>query len=96
MIAVDGGGDGGGGESGGDELEHSHLGSGILHGDAIGAEAEVAHTALDLLGLRVIEMAVYYFLGIGEWTVEATTDNLKRREGLREMRDVQLYTLCLR
>ena len=35
VVAVDGGGHRGGGEAGGDELQHSHLGGGILHRHAV-------------------------------------------------------------
>lgn len=35
VVAVDGGGHHGLGQAGGDELQHGHLGGGVLHGHAV-------------------------------------------------------------
>ena len=76
VIAVNGSGDCGLGEAGRDELKHSHLGSGILHGNAIGTEAEVADTTLDILAFRIIKMAIDDLLREGQGAVKTAANNL--------------------
>ena len=76
VIAVDGGGDQGLGQARGDELQHGHLRRGILHRHAVGAQPEVAHAALDVLGLGVVKVAVHHLLGVGQGAVETAADHL--------------------
>ena len=75
MVAVDGGGSGNRGHAGGHELEDGHLGGGILAGDTVGAELEVAGAALDLLAVGVVQVGVENLLGKGKGAVEARADN---------------------
>lgn len=70
MIAVDGGGDGDPGQAAADELQHGHLGGGVLHGHAVGTQPQVSATAVDVLVVGVIEVAVHDLLRQGEWAVE--------------------------
>ena len=49
MITVDGGRDSNTRETTGDELQHSHLCSGVLHGDSVRAQHQVAVATLDCL-----------------------------------------------
>ena len=42
MVTVDGGGDGHLGQAGGDELQHGHLGCGVLHGNSVRPQAKIA------------------------------------------------------
>ena len=46
-------------EAAADELQHGHLGSGILHGHAIGTQPQVGAAAVDLLVVGIIEVAVH-------------------------------------
>lgn len=78
VIAVNGGRDCGLGESGRDELEDSHLGSGILHGNTIRTKTEIADTTLDFLAFRVVEMSVDDLFREGQRTVETAANNLYR------------------
>ena len=50
------------GQAGRDELQDSHLGGRVLHGDAVGAELEVGDPALRD-GSGVVQVAVHNFLG---------------------------------
>lgn len=66
--------DGGGhrhlGQTAADELEHGHLGRGVLHGDAVGPQPQVRAAAVDVLAMGVIEVAVHDLLGQGERPIE--------------------------
>lgn len=62
VIAVNGGGHRHPGQAAADELEHCHLGRGVLHGHAVGMKSQVSATAVDLLVVGVIEVAVHDFL----------------------------------
>lgn len=75
MVAVDSGRGGHGGHASGHELEDGHLSGGILAGDAVGAELEVALAALDLLVMGIIQVRVEDLLGVGERAVEALADD---------------------
>ena len=65
VIAVNGSGDGGFGETRRHELQDCHLGSSVLHGNAVGSEFEVTLAGNNLL-IGIIEMAVEDFLWIRE------------------------------
>lgn len=54
MVAVDGGGDGDPGQAAADELQHGHLSGGVLHGHAVGTQAQVRAAALNLLARGVV------------------------------------------
>ena len=58
-------------EAGGHELEQRHLGGGVLHRHAVGAEVGVRAPALELLGLGIAEVVHQDLLGEGERTAEA-------------------------
>lgn len=45
-----------------DELEHRHLGRGVLHGHAVGTQPQVGAAAINVLVVGVIEVAVYNLL----------------------------------
>lgn len=75
VVAVDGGGVGNGGHASGHELEDGHLGGGILAGNAIGAEAEVRGTALNVLLMGVVQVRVEDLLSVGKGAVETAADN---------------------
>ena len=77
VIAVDRGGHGDLGQPGGDELEHGHLRGGVLHGDAVGPEAEVALAPHDVLVGGVVQVGVEDLLGEGEGAVEPGLDRLE-------------------
>lgn len=62
VIAVDGGGNRHLWQAAADELEHGHLRGGVLHGHAVGVQAKVSTSAIDLLVVGVIEVAVYDLL----------------------------------
>lgn len=66
MVAVDGGGDGDPGQAAADELQHCHLSGGILHGHAVGPQAQVRAAAIDLLAGWVIQVTVDDLLRQGE------------------------------
>lgn len=55
---MDSGGDGHSRQPGGNELQHGHLGSGVLHGNPIGPQSQVGHPAFNILGRRVIDVRV--------------------------------------
>ena len=58
MVAVDGGGDGHPGQAAADELQHRHLGSGVLHRHSVGSEPQVAGASLNVLLGRVVQVRV--------------------------------------
>lgn len=62
VITVDGGGHSHPGQAAADELEHRHLGGGILHGHAVGTQSQVSAAAVNLLVVGVIEVAVHDLL----------------------------------
>lgn len=64
MVTVDGGGDGDFGQAAADELQHGHLSGGVLHGHAVGTQAQVGAAAIDLLA---------------GWVVQVTVDDLLRQ-----------------
>ena len=41
-----------------DKLEHSHLGSSILHGNAIGSEVEVGLSSADISRFSAVQMTI--------------------------------------
>ena len=49
VVAVNGGGHSNAWQTTGDKLQHGHLRSGVLHGNTVGAEAEVALTSHNVL-----------------------------------------------
>lgn len=59
---MDGGGHGHPRQAAADELEHRHLSRGILHGHAVGTQAQVGATAVDFLVVGVIEVTVHDLL----------------------------------
>lgn len=62
VITVDSGGHSHLGQAAADELEHRHLGRGILHGHTVGTQSQVSAAAVDLLIVGVIEVAVHDLL----------------------------------
>lgn len=63
------------GETSAHELEDSHLRSGILASDTIGAELEVGGSTLDVLSVRVVQMRVEDLLSESERAVQPGPDN---------------------
>lgn len=59
MVAVDGGRDGHLGQATADELQHGHLGGGVLHGDSVWPQTQVCAAPVDLLPMGVIQMTVH-------------------------------------
>lgn len=62
VIAVDRGGNGHLGQAAADELQHGHLGRGVLHGHAVRTQPQVSAAAVDLLPCRIIQVAVHDLL----------------------------------
>lgn len=78
VITVDSGGDSGLGEARGNELKHSHLGGGILHGNAIGAELEVSLTTNNVGGrVGVVEVTINDLLGEGKRALDVLANGVK-------------------
>ena len=77
MVAVDGGGHGHLGQATADELQHGHLGGGVLHGHAVRSEAEVAGASLYVLPGGVIEVGVEDLLGQGQGPPQSLLYNLQ-------------------
>lgn len=67
---MDGGGDGHLGQAAADELQHGHLGRGVLHGHAVRPQPQVGAAAVDLLVHWVVQVAVYDLLGQRERPAE--------------------------
>src|SRR5690606_18952211 len=61
MITVRGGGDLDFGQAGGHELKPRHLGGRVLHGDAVGAQIDVAVAPLEFLigGVEVVHQDLF-------------------------------------
>ena len=59
---MDGGGDGDARQPAADELQHGHLGRGVLHGHAVRPQPQVGAAALNLLARRVVQVAVHDLL----------------------------------
>lgn len=70
MVAVDGGGHGHPGQAAADELEHGHLGRGVLHGHAVRVQTQVRPATVDVLGVGVSQVAVHDLLRQGERPIE--------------------------
>jgi len=66
---VDGRRGGDAGHASAHELKESHLGSGILASNSVGAELEVADATLNLLTVRVVQVRVQNLLSEGEGLV---------------------------
>lgn len=62
MVTVDGGRHSHLGQSTADELQHGHLGRGILHGHAVRPQPQVGLASLDLLVGRVIQVSIHDLL----------------------------------
>jgi len=77
VVAVNGGGHGHVRQAAADELEHRHLGRGVLHGHAVGPQPQVSAPAVDLLRVGVVEVAVHDLLRQGERPVEPGREELK-------------------
>mmetsp|Transcript_41547 Transcript_41547/g.106288 ORF Transcript_41547/g.106288 Transcript_41547/m.106288 type:complete len:369 (-) Transcript_41547:81-1187(-) len=71
MVAVDCGGHRCLGQAGRDELQHGHLRRRVLHGHTVRAQPQVAHSSLDVLVGRVVQVAVHNLLRECERTVQA-------------------------
>jgi len=70
---VGGGGHCGFGETGGHELKPRHLRGRVLHGNAIGTQIGVRHTAVKPCGFGVIKVVDEDFLGQRERSAEFRT-----------------------
>ena len=77
VIAVHGGRDRGLLAARRDELQDRHLRGRVLHRHAVRAELEVARTGLQLLGLRVGQVAEQDFLCVGQRAPEALARDLE-------------------
>jgi hypothetical protein len=75
VVTVDGGGSLDAVHASGHELQNSHLGSGILASNAVGAQLEVRDTTLDVLAVRVVKVRVEDLLGVSERTLQTGTDD---------------------
>lgn len=62
VIAVDGRGHSNLGQAWRDELQHGHLGSGILHGHSVRAQAKVTCASFDFLPTKFFEIFNTFFL----------------------------------
>eukprot|EP00053_Salpingoeca_punica_P020385 m.211399 g.211399 ORF g.211399 m.211399 type:complete len:843 (+) comp18318_c0_seq1:197-2725(+) len=71
MVAVHRAGHSNARQARGDELQHSHLRGGVLHGHAVRAEAQVALAADNLLLGGLVDVAIENLLREGERAVEA-------------------------
>lgn len=70
VVAVDGGGHGHFGQAAADELQHGHLGRGVLHSHAVGPQTQVRAAPVDLLAVGVVQVTIHDLLRQGEWPVE--------------------------
>lgn len=77
VVTVDGSGSSDGGHASGHELEDSHLGSGILASDTVGAKLEVGAATLNLLSVGVVKVRVQNLLGVCERTAQTTTNDVE-------------------
>ena len=59
------------------ELEQCHLCGRVLHGDAIGAQQQIALSSGEFLRLGIGEVAEQHLLGIGQGTPEPLTNDLE-------------------
>lgn len=62
MIAVDRRGHSHTRQAAADELQHGHLSRGVLHSYTVGTQTQVSATAVDVLVVGVIEVAVHNLL----------------------------------
>lgn len=70
MITVDGGGYSHLRKAAADELQHRHLGCGVLHSHAVRTQPQVGAATINLLIVGIIEVAVNNLFCKSEWTVE--------------------------
>lgn len=75
VVTVDGGGVGDGIHTSRHELEDGHLSSGVLAGNAVGAELEVRLATLDFLAVGIIQMGVEDLLGVGKGSVKTRSND---------------------
>ena len=71
VVTVDGGGHRHAGQPAADELQHGHLGSGVLHGHAVRPQPQVSAPTVDILVVGVIQVTVHNLLGQSEGSVES-------------------------
>merc|ERR1719232_30647 len=55
---MDGGGDSNLWKATADELQHGHLGCGILHGHSVWSQAEIAGSSFNVLVCRIVQVRV--------------------------------------
>lgn len=72
MIAMNGGGHGHPGQATADELQHGHLGRGVLHGHAVRVQAKVRSATVDVLSVGLSQVTVHDLLRQGERPIEST------------------------
>ena len=77
VIAVDGGRHGDPLQPGRDELQHGHLGGGVLHRNAIGPQAQVRHAPLNVLVGRIVQMRVQHLLAERQRAAQALLHHLQ-------------------
>ena len=77
VVTVDSGRSLNGGHAGGHELEDSHLGSGVLASNTVGAQLQVGGTTLDVLSVRVVQVRVEDLLGVGQRALQTSTDDVE-------------------
>lgn len=70
VIAVDGGGNSHFGQAAAYELQHGHLGRGILHGHPVWSQAQISATTVNLLPCWIIQVAVNDLLRQSERPVQ--------------------------
>jgi len=70
VVAVNGRGDGHLGQAGRDELQHGHLGGRVLHRHSVRSQPEVGGASLNVLSLRLVQVAVEHLLGQRQWPVQ--------------------------
>ena len=75
---MDGGGHRHAGQPAADELQHGHLGSGVLHGHTVGPQPQVSAPTVDILVVGVIQVTVHNLLGQSEGSVESGDVKKKR------------------
>ena len=68
---MDGGGHCHAGQPAADELQHGHLGGGVLHGHTVGPQPQVRAPAVDVLVVGVIQVTIHNLLGQSKGSVES-------------------------
>ena len=77
VVTVDGGRGSDGGHASGHELQNSHLSSGVLASDTVGAHLEVRLSTLDVLSMRIIKVRVQNLLSVGKRAAQTLTNNVQ-------------------